>query len=139
MKNNEYTIRIESSNPEYEVDKDVQKGLTADGFLLITFRDDQAVCEMLDGVSVVNLADWIQRKTEVGAKMRQASAIAEGYLKARDIRNETMKEKDPHRLVVEGPEGRPNILTVEGLRDVIDAAIRRRDKGEAEQEGGTEA
>jgi len=136
---NEYTIKIESSNPEYEVNKDIRDGLTADGFILVTFRDDQAECEMLDGVSVVNLADWIQRKTEVGAKMRQAMAIAEGYLKAKDILDETRKEKGPHRLVVEGSEGRPNILTVEGLRDVIDAAIRRRDKGEAEQEGGTEA
>lgn len=136
---NEYTIKIESSNPEYKVDEDVQKRLKADGFLLVTFRDEQPVCEVLDGVSVVNLADWIERKTEVGAKMRQASAIAEGFLKAKAIVNETRKEKGPHRLVVEGPEGRPNILTVEGLRDVIDAAIRRRDKGEAEQEGGTEA
>ena len=135
---NEYTIRIESSNPEYKVDEDVQKRLKADGFLLVTFRDEQPVCEVLDGVSVANLAGWIQRKTEAGAKMRQAMAIAEGYLTAKAIRDEAMKEKDPHRLVVEGPEGRPNILTVEGLRDVIDAAIRRRDKGEAEQEGGTE-
>ena len=136
---NEYTIRIESSNPEYEVDKDIRDGVTADGFLLITFRDEQSVCEVMDGVSVINLVGWIQSKTGVGAKMRQAMAIAEGYLKARDIMHETRKEKDPHRLVVEGLEGRPNILTVEGLRDVIDAAIRRRDKGEAEQEGGTEA
>lgn len=136
---NEYTIRIESSNPEYEVDKDVQKGLTVDGFLLITFRDDQPVCELVNRVSVGNLARWIERKTEVGAVMRQATAIAEGYLKACDIMNKTMQEKDPHRLVVEDPEGRANILTVEGLRDVIDAAIRRRDEGEAEQEGGTEA
>lgn len=135
---NEYTIRIESSNPEYKVDEDVQKRLKADGFLLVTFRDEQPVCEVLDGVSVANLAGWIQRKTEAGAKMRQAMAIAEGYLTAKAIRDEAMKEKDPHRLVVEGPEVRPNILTVEGLRDVIDAAIRRRDKGEAEQEGGTE-
>lgn len=136
---NEYTIKIESSNPEYEVDKNIRDGLKADGFILVTFRDEQPVCEVLDGVSVANLAGWIQRKTEVGAKMRQAMAIAEGYLKAKDILDETRKEKGPHRLVVEGPEGRPNILTVEGLRDVIDAAIRRRDKGEAEQEGGTEA
>ena len=136
---NEYTIRIESSNPEYEVDKDIRDGLTADGFLLIAFQDDQPVCEIMNGVSVVNLADWIKMKTETGAVMRQASAIAEGYLKAKDIRDETKKEKGPGRLVVEGLEGRANILTVEGLRDVIDAAIRRRDKGEAEQEGGTEA
>lgn len=136
---NEYTIRIESSNPEYEVDKGIRDGLTADGFLLVTFRDDQPVCELLAGVSVVNLEGWIERKTDVGAKMRQAMAIAEGYLKAKDIRDETKKKKGPGRLVVEGLEGRANILTVEGLRDVIDAAIRRRDKGEAEQEGGTEA
>lgn len=136
---NEYTIRIESSNPEYEVDKDIRDGLKADGFLLVTFRDDQPVCELLDGVSVVNLEGWIERKTDVGAKMRQAMAIAEGYLKAKDILDKTRKGKGPHGLVVEGPEGRPNILTVEGLRDVIDAAIRRRDKGESEQEGGTEA
>jgi len=139
MKNNEYTIRIESSNPEYEVDKDIRDGLTVDGFLLITFQDDQPVCEIMNGVSVANLAKWIERETETGAVMRQASAIAEGYLKAKDIMAKAMKEKGPSRLVVEGLEGRANILTVEGLRDVIDAAIRRRDKGEAEQEGGTEA
>ena len=134
---NEYTIRIESSNPEYEVDKNIRDGLTVDGFILVTFRNEKPACELLNGVSVVNLADWIEKETKAGAVMRQAMAIAEGYLKAKDIMDKTREEKGS-RLVVEGLKGRANILTVEGLRNVIDAAIRRRDAGEAEQEGGTE-
>lgn len=84
----------EGSNPEFAPDKEDQDGIECSGYLLMTFADDELKSVHLSGVSTANLTDAIRDNSmdEVISILRQASAVAEGYIKAAEIFGEMKRE-----------------------------------------------
>lgn len=92
-----YIIKTElnpmgGGNPEYAPDKQLQDGIEADGFALLTFKDDRPHCIVVHGVTTLDLARMFANKEdESGSIIWQAIAIAEGLNKAAEIAKSSEK------------------------------------------------
>ena len=86
---NIYTIRVESSNPEFTVDSDLREGVQADGYVLLTVRNGEPYMEAMNGLSTLDLAKFFDSNTEACSVLRQAAAIGEGMHRASEIRLES--------------------------------------------------
>lgn len=85
-----YVISVkgtEGCNPEYAPDELLNKGLETDGFLLCAFKDGRPQATTLMGCTTLEIATlFAADKSEAGSVIRQAMAIAEGILKAVEIK-----------------------------------------------------
>ena len=87
-----YIINVQASptgecNPEFAPEKKLADGIEADGFLLMTMKDGRPVAVVLMGITTMDLARMLSGdKSEAGIVIRQAMAIAEGILKAEEIK-----------------------------------------------------
>ena len=78
----------EECNPEYAPDRELGEGIGCDGFMIVTFCDGKPKVETMMGFSVEDLSNWIRRRSKGGQIIRQASAIAEGKIRALEISEE---------------------------------------------------
>lgn len=78
-----YRIIVESENPEFQ-DEDLN-GMEADGFLLLTMKDGKPDVVVLHGMSINDLSEFFVLDDECVSILRQASAIAEGRRRAKEI------------------------------------------------------
>lgn len=84
-----YTIRVESSNPDFAPGEELRKGIEADGFVLLTTRNGKAGAQIIMGCTVLEIANLIAGdESETSTVIHQAAAIAEGLMKAREIQKE---------------------------------------------------
>lgn len=87
-----YIIKAElnpmgGGNPEYAPDQELVKGIEADGFLLMTMKDDRPGAVVIHSITTLDLARMLAGdKSEAGSVIRQAMAISEGLLKAEEIK-----------------------------------------------------
>lgn len=95
-----YIIKAEISpgggynEEEYSISGELATGLEADGFLLITFRGGRRNCVAINGITTMEIAQYIAGdESEAGSTIRQAIAIADGLRKAVDIAKEERKHK----------------------------------------------
>ena len=85
-----YLIKVESMNPEFPLDETFTNGFENDGFLIIPFNEkDKPIGVFGVDVSTLMLAQAIGADTN----LRCASAIAEGFVKAKEITKEDVSRK----------------------------------------------
>lgn len=82
-------LPTEECNPDFVTDEALREGIEGDAFMLVMFEDGKPVAEAISGLTVRNLADWIRGRTQAVQVVRQASAIAEGQIRAMEILTET--------------------------------------------------
>ena len=96
-------------NPEFAPDKESQEGIECSGFLLMTFAGDELQSVHLSGVSTKKLTDAIRDNCmdEVIGILRQAMAVAEGYIKAAEIFGQMKRDSKMQllRKLFEGEDG----------------------------------
>lgn len=95
---NIYTIRVKSSNPEYEPEGKIRDGLELDGYILLAMKDGEPSVEYVQGVTVMDLSKFFCVDTECGSVLRQAAAIAEGIRNAARIKKEDDSKQAMNRL-----------------------------------------
>ncbi len=86
-----YTIKVipeKECNPDFYPEEDLQAGIDADQYVIIGFKNREPAFEVINGLTVRNLADWIRRKERGGQIIRQACAIAEGEIRTMEIKDE---------------------------------------------------
>ena len=89
-------LPAEDCHPEYAPSKKVQEGMEFSGFLLLGFDEDEELrTAMIHGISVDNIAEGIKRNEndEVISVLRQSVAIAEGYIRAKQMHEELKKSR----------------------------------------------
>lgn len=97
---NNYTIKVDSSNPDFHPGDKLVNGLDTDGFMLITIRDGEPQANICMGLTIMQLATAIASdKNEFGSVLRQAFAIAEGMQKAREIAESYRKNNVAKEIV----------------------------------------
>lgn len=90
-----YTIKVipeKECNPDFYPEEDLQEGLEADEYVIIGFKDRKPAFEVINGLTVRDLADWIRRKERAGQVIRMACAVAEGEIRAMEIGNEDKRD-----------------------------------------------
>ena len=87
-------VRVESSNPDFQTDKKMQNGIEADGYLLVLFdKEGEPIVEALNAVSTFSIAKYLAADVgKVSNVLRQAGAIADGILEAREIIKKSRRE-----------------------------------------------
>jgi hypothetical protein len=81
-------------NPDFAPDSEMVNGIEADGFLLMTMKDDRPSVVTIYGMTTMDLARMLAGdKSEASSVIRQAIAIAEGLNKAAEIAKEESKTK----------------------------------------------
>lgn len=100
MENN-FSITIKASNPEFAPDKRLQDGVEAYGYLLLTFDSDgYADFGGMQCISTMDLAQFLAAdKSEISKTIRQACAIADGLLNAKEIEKEYDRNCVVHDLL----------------------------------------
>ena len=93
-----YTIRAESSNPEFETDSQLRDGIQMDGFFLVAIRDGKPAVECINGMTTMDLARFFMTGSEVCSVLRQAAAIAEGMRNAETIRREAEEQQSKKKI-----------------------------------------
>lgn len=86
-----YTIKVipeKECNPDFYPEEDLQAGMDADQYVIIGFKNRKPAFEVINGLTVRDLADWITMKERGGQVIRKACAIAEGEIRAVEIDNE---------------------------------------------------
>ena len=94
-----YTIKVipeKECNPDFYPDEELRDGIDVDEYVIIGFKNRKPAFEVVNGLTVRDLADWIRRKERGGQIIRQACAIAEGEIRAMEIKGE---EEDREKLV----------------------------------------
>lgn len=89
---NNYTIRVESNNPEFEVSERLQEGVQVEGFILLGIRNDKPYMETMYGMSIDDLAKFWATDTKMCYNLRRAAAIGEGYRASNRIGDEEKRE-----------------------------------------------
>ena len=87
-----YTIRVESANPEMRNDELIN-GIEADGYVLLVVRGGKPYCENVSNVNISEMSEFFKVETECAAVLRQAAAIGEGFNYAKRIAKETTEAK----------------------------------------------
>lgn len=92
---NKYMVRVESLNPDFQTDEKLQNGIEADGYLLVLFdKEGKPIVETLNAVSTFSIAMYLAADAgKVSNVLRQAGAIADGMLRAREIEKKSRREK----------------------------------------------
>ena len=73
-------------SPEFAPDQKLQEGIPADGIVILAFMDGKHAATIVHDVTIMEIATAIAGdNAESGSKIRQAIAIAEGLMKAREI------------------------------------------------------
>ena len=87
---NKYILKADivgDGNLEYAPDELLKKGLETDGFLICAFKDGRPQATTLMECTTLEIATlFAADKSEAGSVIRQAMAIAEGILKAEEIK-----------------------------------------------------
>ena len=94
----EYIIRAESSNPEFETERQLREGIQVDGFFLVAIRDGEPVVECIYGMATMGLARFFMTGSEVCSVLRQAAAIGEGMRNAEAIQKETEEQQSRKKV-----------------------------------------
>ena len=93
-----YIIKAEQNtagggNPEYAPDRKLINGIEADGFLLMTMKDDRRDAVVIHDITTMELARMLAGDDSKAASVvRQAMAISEGLLKAEEIKKKDDKD-----------------------------------------------
>ena len=99
---NNYTIRVESHNPEFKVNERLSNGEQVDGFVLLGIRNDKPYMEIMDGMRIDDLSEFWRTDSRMCYVLRQAAAIGEGRRAADSIHEEwernKMESMDGHSL-----------------------------------------
>lgn len=86
-------------NPEFAPDKKVTDGIQADGFLIMTMKDDRPNNVTMYGLSTLDLARILaSNRGEGDSVIWEAIAIAEGLIKAKEIHMESEKKRMAREL-----------------------------------------
>ena len=85
MDQNEYTVRVEASNPEYATDEELKNGIKCGGFVGIFFEDGKAKASTILAVNIHQLADYFAYDDQTTNILRQAMAVADGMRRAKEI------------------------------------------------------
>ena len=100
---NKYVISVkgaEGCNPEYAPDELLNKGLETDGFFLCAFKDGRPQPTTVMGCTTMEIAMlFAGDKSEAGSVIRQAMAIAEGILKAKEIKQQDDRNQSAGELL----------------------------------------
>ena len=85
-----YIVKVlpaEGCHPEFAPEGRILEGIECSGFLLAAIDENGApIVEAIYGMSVRNISDLLQMFiSKIGPEIRQACAIAEGHLKAKEI------------------------------------------------------
>ena len=86
-----YIVKVEMDpngdcNPEFAPDQKLQEGIPADGIVILAFMGGKHAATIVHDVTIMEIATAIAGdNAESGSKIRQAIAIAEGLMKAREI------------------------------------------------------
>ena len=85
-----YIVKVlpaEGCHPEFAPEGRILDGIECSGFLLIAIDENvDPIIEAIYGMSKKNLSDILQmRISRIAPVIRQACAIAEGHLKAKEI------------------------------------------------------
>lgn len=78
----------EGCNPEFAPDEKMQEGLECCGFLVLAFDEDGKIdFSIMNGISIKNITEAMKHHWEepVLLEIRQACAIAEGWIRANEI------------------------------------------------------
>lgn len=99
-----YIVKAETApggNPDFAPDSELVHGIEADGFVILLMKDDRPYCQLINGVTTMDLARMIAAddKSEAGSVISQAIAIAEGLKKAAEIAERYRKDKAARDLV----------------------------------------
>ena len=93
-----YIIKAQLSpcggNPDFAPVSEMVNGIEADGFLLMTMKDDRPSVVTIYGMTTMDLARMLAGdKFEASSVIRQAIAIAEGLNKAAEIAKKESETK----------------------------------------------
>ena len=99
-------------NEDFAPDRDMIEGIEVDGYMLIGWRDRKPYFEGMMGISVEDLKKWIWNKGPGAQKVRAASAMAEGEIRAAEI-----LEDDKDKVVT--LETMPLQISMEQLRKIL--------------------
>lgn len=86
-------LPAEECNEDFAPDRDMIEGVVVDGFMLIGWRNREPYFERMMGISVEDLKKWIWRKGPGAQKVRAASTMAEGEIRAAEIMDEENGDK----------------------------------------------
>ena len=81
-------LPTEECNEDFAPDRDMIEGVEVDGFMLIGWRDRKPYFESMMGISLEDLKEWICKRGPGAQKVRAASAMAEGEIRALEITDE---------------------------------------------------
>ena len=94
----EYRVKAEylGGNPDFNLDKDEQKGIECEGYLLATFtkEDDKntKVGSAIHNLTIEQIAKWLERSDdEMKYDILEAALIAYGHIQARRLHTENLK------------------------------------------------
>ena len=83
-------LPAEGANPEFKPDERLIEGIECRGMIMLLISNDGTqVVEFADAISVIEIKNWLRDNSQVASIVRQACAIAEGEIKAREIYEET--------------------------------------------------
>jgi hypothetical protein len=97
-------------NPDFAPDPQKANGIEADGFLIMTMKDDRPNATTVYGLSTLDLARMLaSERSEAGSVIWEAIAIAEGLIKAKEIHMESRKTRMARELaeMLKSREGDP--------------------------------
>ena len=99
MKRN-YRVKAENLdvNPEFGVDKEEQEGIECDGYMLVTFKENNeenmSMSTSVHNVTIEQIADWLKTSDDqMKYVILQAALIAYGNIQARRLYEEQQKRK----------------------------------------------
>ena len=81
-------LPAEECNEDFAPDRDMIEGVEVDGFMLIGWREREPYFESMMGISIEDLKKWIRKRGPGAQKVRAASAMAEGEIRAMEITDE---------------------------------------------------
>jgi hypothetical protein len=90
-----YRIKSESLHPEFDVPEELKNGVEANGYMIVAFdENDNPLIHALSGVSIMDLAKWLDAYDEASASaIVEAFMIAEGLKNARNHSDECERKK----------------------------------------------
>lgn len=96
---NRFIVKVNSTNPEFTPEDDMRTGVECRGYLVLAFdsEGDLSVSD-ISHISILELAQAFANDSNVGCIIRQATAIAEGMIKARGIKEDHEKDEIKKRL-----------------------------------------
>ena len=94
-------LPAEGSNPEFAPEAELQEGIECHGYILMTFNNEHEMeTALVTNLSLKNITDAIisSCNEDATSTLRQAFAIAEGFIKAAKIRQDNEREQMMERM-----------------------------------------